>query len=1106
MQQIADWLSRLGMSEYAQRFAENGIDFSVLPELTEQDLKEIGVILGHRRKILRAIANLEAEKSAAVVANATVVPARMSPTNSAERRPVAVLFADLCGFTVLSRDLPDERLHALLDRYLNVADEIVKRHGGTVDKHIGDAVMALFGAPFAHDDDMLRALHAAAELRDCMPDLARTFGRDLSMHAGLAVGEVIVGASGGGYTAIGESVNLAARLTDFAPAGEIFVSEPVQRALAGHAQFEARGRHTLKGFAEPVDIWRLADLTHPDPATSLTPFVGRRAELAQIATLLDNCAATGSGGTVYVRGEPGIGKSRLGREACALATRQAISCHVCHVLDFGAGHERNPLRRLADSLLGLSSDSAPDTRLAAVRAFIAAARIDARLQPFLHELAEAPLTPALRSVIDASDEASRGRGRDEALALLIQQELLRAPMLLLVEDLHWADSSLVDALLRLTPLTIDRPLVLVLTSRPENERLYDALRNQLARAPLLTIDLGPLRTDEATAITRHLAGLSDTTKRQCIERAGGNPLFLEQLLRNVTETAGDLPLSLRGLVVARVDRLEAADRAALHAAAVLGQRFDPAALLALVGNPAFDVAGLLRAGLVRADGREFVFAHALIREAVLRSLLAEAQRALHVRAADWFDGRDPILRASHLDRAEAPTAADAYHLAAEDRLRRYRPAEALPLIERGLELATAADSRAALLLIKADALLDAGRPREALAAYQEALRAGGDRRSRSLALLGSASARRILDELPAALEDVISAQALAEDGGWLDIQARCHFMRGNLFFPLGRVDECLIEHRAALDLAERSGSAEAKARAFGGLGDAEYARGDNVASAEYFRRCVEESRRIGLGRVEVSNRPMHAHTMLFELKLQESLVAGQEAVALAVAVGQQRAEMIAHHACVGPLLELGRAEEARPHIERARAIVRELEAWRFEPENLAFLAEVEVEAGRSDLARPLLAEGLLLARKTAMSYWGPILLAENALLAQDDAERRAFVAEAEALLAGKVLAHNHYLTRRALIELGRLLGDPDMIEDQCAKLATFYQIEARPLRETMPLADFLVRRGRVLAAILRGNPSPGMIAEARALVQWSARTGAVRLGAGLDAVLDRPRA
>ena len=396
-----------------------------------------------------------------------------------------------------------------------------------------------------------------------------------------------------------------------------------------------------------------------------------------------------------------------------------------------------------------------------------------------------------------------------------------------------------------------------------------------------------------------------------------------------------------------------------------------------------------------------------------------------------------MLRASHLDRAESPAAADAYRLAAEDRLQRYRPAEALPLVERGLALAAAADTRGALLL-KGDALLDSGRPREALAAYQEALRAE-DARTRSLAFLGSASARRILDELPTALDDVASAQALAEDGGWLDIEARCHFTRGNLFFPLGRVDDCLVEHRAALDLAERTGDAEAKARALGGLGDAEYARGALAASGRYFRRCVEESRRIGLGRVEVSNRPMHAVTQFEELNLRDALTAGQEAVALAAAVGQKRAELVAHQCCVRVLLELGCFDEARPHIERHRIIVRELEAWRFEPENLAFLADIEVESGKLDLARALVEEGLTLARKTAMGYVGPTLLAYNAWLAKDDAARDAFVAEAEKLLSGKVLAHNRYLARRALIELGRTLGDPDMIEDQCAKLASFYR-------------------------------------------------------------------
>jgi class 3 adenylate cyclase/tetratricopeptide (TPR) repeat protein len=1091
---VSAWLKLLGLAEYAPAFKANHVDWATLKQLTADDLRDIGVgSVGHRRRLLGAIGELdEAPKQAERPAHP-----------DAERRPVTVLFADLCGFTALSRELPDEAIHGMLDRFLAVADEAVRQNGGTVDKHIGDAVMALFGAPVAHDDDMLRALRAAAQLCERMPDLSREIGRKLLVHAGIASGDVIVGTSGSGYTAIGEAVNLAARLTDLAPPGEIFVSEPVWRETAGRAKFEAQSRRTVKGFADPVGVWKLLAMSQQDESGFATPFVGRTGELAQITALLESCA-TGGGAIVYVRGEPGIGKSRLVHEASAAAARRGMSCHIGHVLDFGAGHQGDLLRRLADSLLGLRSDASPGDRLAAAQAVAEARPTDAALEPFLYELAGAPLTPALRGRIDASDERMRREKREEALSFLVERALAERPVLLIIEDLHWADPSLAQALSRLAHMVTDRPLVLTLTSRPENERLYDALRAQAADAPLVTIDLRPLRAQDAATIVTHLTPLPEAVQKRCIERAGGNPLFLEQLLRNAAEAAGDLPPSLRGLVVARVDRLNSLDRAAIHAAAVLGDRFDPAALKALIGAPGYDAAGLLRTGLLRMDKVELSFAHALIREAVLRSLLADPRKKLHALAADWFEGRDPTLRALHLDHAEAPAAPEAYRLAAAERLRQYRPAEALPLVERGLLLAAAADVRAALLVIKGDVLLDSGRAREALTAYQEAL-AEGDERERSLALLGSASARRILDELDSALDDVEKAQALAENGGWLDIKARCHFVRGNLFFPLGRVDECLREHQAALEHAELSGDAEAKARALGGLGDAEYARGNMLVSGDYFRRCVEESRRIGLGRVEVSNLPMYGHALFLDLRLEESLAEGEEAIALALSVGQKRAEMIAHHLCIGPLLELGRAEEARPHVERAQTIVRELEAWRFEPENLAFLAEIELERGRPDLARPLVAEGLDIARKTAMSYWGPALLAFNARLASEAEAREAFIAEAETLLGGKVLAHNHFLARRSLVELGLALRLPTLVEEQCDKLASFSERSGKPMRESMPLADFLVRRGRVLAAALRGEHAPKMAADAQALLDWAAQAGAVRLRRGLDEALEQLR-
>jgi hypothetical protein len=251
---------------------------------------------------------------------------------------------------------------------------------------------------------------------------------------------------------------------------------------------------------------------------------------------------------------------------------------------------------------------------------------------------------------------------------------------------------------------------------------------------------------------------------------------------------------------------------------------------------------------------------------------------------------------------------------------------------------------------------------------------------------------------------------------------------------------------------------------------------------------------------------MYGHALCLDLRLGDALAEGEQAIALALAVGQKRAEMVGHHACIGALLELGRAEEARPHVERARTIVRELEAWRFEPENLAFLAEIELERNRADLARPLVEEGLEIARKTAMTYWGPALLALNAQLAQETAAREAFVGEAESLLAGKVLAHNHFLARRTLSELGLALRLPELVEEQCGKLASFYESGGKPIRDSMPLADFLVRRGRVLAAALRGERSPEMATEARALLDWSACAGAVRLRRGLGETLEQLQA
>lgn len=247
---VAVWLHNLGMERYEPVFRENAIDADVLRNLTADDLKELGIAsVGHRRKLLAALTELRARSEPR---HGAASPAEAK----GERRQVAVLFADLCGFTQMSREVDAEEVLAVLDRYFEQADRTVEQHGGHVDKHVGDCVMAVFGAPVSHGNDVERAVRAALAIRDGMPDLARALGRPVSVHIGIAGGEVVASGTGSAthreYTVTGDTVNLASRLTDAAEPGQILISETVRRPLADRLDCVERGALSVKGFAETV--------------------------------------------------------------------------------------------------------------------------------------------------------------------------------------------------------------------------------------------------------------------------------------------------------------------------------------------------------------------------------------------------------------------------------------------------------------------------------------------------------------------------------------------------------------------------------------------------------------------------------------------------------------------------------------------------------------------------------------------------------------------------------------------------------------------------------------------------------------------------------------
>ena len=305
---VEQWLRNLGLAQYAQAFAKNDIDFDVLARLTDSDLKELGVgSLGHRKRLLAAIDELRSASSP----KTSQFPDRAS----GERRQVTILFADLCGFTTLSRSLDPEEIRELVARFTAQVDGIVVGYGGTVDKHIGDAVMALFGAPRAHDDDPLRAVRAALDIHAALARTTEASSRALQAHVGIASGEVVAGTlsrvEAHDYTVLGNSVNLAARLVALAGPGETLLSEAVYRALADRATCETLGETEVKGLDAPVRIWRLGGLSSDAAPANRSAFVGRVAELEQFKGTLAATVARRSGQVMYVRGEAGIGRDSL---------------------------------------------------------------------------------------------------------------------------------------------------------------------------------------------------------------------------------------------------------------------------------------------------------------------------------------------------------------------------------------------------------------------------------------------------------------------------------------------------------------------------------------------------------------------------------------------------------------------------------------------------------------------------------------------------------------------------------------------------------------------------------------------------------------------------
>jgi class 3 adenylate cyclase/predicted ATPase len=712
---VTEWLGSLGLSEYANRFAENGIDTSVLPDLTDQDLKDIGVLLGHRRKMLRAISELTTVGTPAPPREAAPEPQQ---EHDAERRQVTVMFTDLVGSTALSTRMDPEDLREIISAYQRCVAETVQRFDGFVAKYMGDGVLVYFGYPKAHEDDAERAVRAGLELITAMAGVQT--GALLQTRIGIATGLVVVGdLIGSGESKergiVGETPNLAARLQGIAEPDTVVVAQSTRKLLGNLFDLQDLGAKDLKGLAGPTRAWaalRTSSIGSRFEAlrSGRTPLVGRVEEFELLVRRWHQ-AKSGQGRVVVLTGEPGIGKSRI-----TVALQQHLQDELyTRLRQFCSPHHQttplHPFIGQLERVAGFARDDTAREKLTKLEAILANAPPD-----------DIGIIAALLSIPNDGrypvPELSPQKRKDRTLtALLTQLDRLaeRQPVLLVFEDVHWSDPTTLELL----TLTIERvqhlPVLLLVTARPEFKSPWPDY------AHVTSIALGRIAPDEGASLIEHITGgkaLPSEVLQQILARTDGIPLFVEELTKSVVESgvltdAGDrytvvgplpalaIPTSLNASLLARLDRL-APVREVAQIGAALGRQFSHALISAVapMPQPQLDdaLAQLLHAELIFRRGTpphaQYTFKHALVQDTAYGTLLRTRRQQLHGRIADTLERQFPEIAemepgrlAQHCAEAGLIEKAVGYCLkAGQQAIARGTMTEAVAQLRKGLDM------------------------------------------------------------------------------------------------------------------------------------------------------------------------------------------------------------------------------------------------------------------------------------------------------------------------------------------------------------------------------------------------------------------------------------
>jgi class 3 adenylate cyclase/predicted ATPase len=703
MSGIQDWLRSQGLSEYADRFAENRIDLAVLPELTDDDLKELGVLLGDRRRILRLIAEMYPPSSARPPAQRL---------EEAERRQVTVMFADLVGSTALAARMDPEDLRDLFSAYSRCVDETVSRFSGTVAQYMGDGVVVYFGYPRAHEDDAEQAVRAGLELVAAVAGLKTRVSQQI--RVGIATGLVVVGnliPTG----VVGETPNLAARLQSIAKPNTVVISDGTRRLIGDLFKLEDLGLFELKGIAAPVQAWSVLqassstnrfDALH---SGGMTDLIGRDEEFDLLRRRWIK-ATEGEGQVVMLSGEAGIGKSRLAAEIMEFLAKEPHRRlrHFCSPQQTNSA--LHPIISQLERAAGFAREDTPPDKLDKLDSLLRKSATPMEDAGFIADLLSLPNDGRYPE----NELAPRQRRQKTMDALVRRVETLSdsAPVLMIFEDAHWADPTSIELVGRLVSRIENHRVLIIVTFRPEFEPPW------IGQAYITVINLNRLTPWKVVTLIDRIVGnhpLPEAIRQDIIERTDGVPLFVEEMTKAVLETASEgearrtaalippststVPATLHASLMARLDRLGPAKELAQIAAAI-GREFSHELLAKVARRPDAmlytQLESLVRAGLLFRQGAApdatYLFKHALVQDAAYGLLLREPRRELHARIAETLEGSDvaetkPELLARHCaDAGQFEKAALLWGKAGRRSAQRSALDEAAQQITRALDL------------------------------------------------------------------------------------------------------------------------------------------------------------------------------------------------------------------------------------------------------------------------------------------------------------------------------------------------------------------------------------------------------------------------------------